>query len=70
MVVLRKFGFSSNEHHIYSLTKKDILNQLLTMIFFAEYLGSMKSIVACQVRFSDGIVLKMLMQFLYYFCVF
>ena len=66
-MVLRKFGLSSNEYHIYLPTKEDNLNELLTMIFFAEYLESMKSIVACQIRFSESMVLKMLIPLLYNF---
>ena len=40
------------------------------MIFFAEYLESMKPIVACQIRFSDSMVLKMLIPLLYSFYVY
>ena len=70
MVVLRKLDLSSNEHRIYLPAKEDILNQLLTMIFFAEYLESMKPIVACQIKFSDSMVLKMLIPLLYNFYVY
>ena len=71
MVVLKKSGLSSIEHRIYLLIKEDIFNQLLMMIFFLKnFLESMKSIVACQVRFSDSMVLKMLTQVLYNFDVY
>ena len=70
MVVLKKSGLSSIEHRIYLLIKEDIFNQLLMMIFLKNFLESMKSIVACQVRFSDSMVLKMLTQVLYNFDVY
>ena len=70
MVVLKKSGLPSIEHRIYLLIKEDIVNQLLMMIFLKNFLESMKSIVACQVRFSDSMVLKMLTQVLYNFDVY
>ena len=70
MVVLKKSGLSSIEHRIYLLIKEDIFNQLLMIFFLKNFLESMKSIVACQVRFSDSMVLKMLTQVLYNFDVY
>ena len=67
VVVLKKSGLCSIEHRIYLLIKENIFNQLLMMIFLKKFLESMKSIVACQVRVSDSMVLKVLTQLLYNF---